>query len=156
MFENDILKEHLETSSTITNQSLVVLEWNMNVATNIDRIGNYRYRPTSDVGSIYRNPASSFDLNDAGNYYTDATYSDISVDGGFDDSDIPIVFASAKEKEQLLYSLEDCLGRFRPRSGINKVRYFNDKFTHHVNQSMSSRPRYYMSHKEDKFKYWTF
>ena len=155
MFQDDILKEHLETSSTITNQSLVALEWNMNVATNIDRIGNYRYRPTSAVGDIYRNPASSFDLNDAGNYYTNATYSDISIDGGFDDSDIPIIFSSAREKEQLLYSLEECFGRFRPRSGINKVRYFGDKFTHHVNQSMSSRPRYYMSHKEDNFKYWT-
>ena len=155
MFQDEILKEHLETSSTISNQSLVTLEWNMNIATNIDVIGNYRYRPTSEPGDRYRNPASSFDITDAGNYYTGATYSDISVDGGFDNSDIPIIFSSAKQKEQLLYSLEDCLGRFRPRSGINKVRYFNDRFTHHVNQSMSSRPRYYMSHKEDKFKYWT-
>lgn len=155
MFQDDTLKEHLETSSVIKNESLVIAEWNLNIANNIDRVGNYRYRPTSDVGSIYRNPASNYDQLDAGNYYTDATYSDITVDGGYDNADIPITFVSAKQKENLLYSLEDCLFRFRPRSGINKIRYFNDRYTHHANQDMVSRPRYYMAHKDDNFKYWT-
>ena len=155
MFQDDTLKEHLETSSAIKNQSLVIAEWNLNIANNIDRIGNYRYRPTSEIGSQYRNPASNYDPIDEGNYYTDATYSDIVVDGGVDNSDIPISFVSSKQKENLLYSLEDCLFRFRPRSGINKIRYFNNRYVHHANQEMASRPRYYMSHKDDKFKYWT-
>lgn len=155
MFQDDTLKEHLESSSVVKNQSLVIAEWNLNIANNIDRIGNYRYRPTSEVGSQYRNPASNYDPIDEGNYYTDATYSDIVVDGGVDNSDIPISFVSSKQKENLLYSLEDCLFRFRPRSGINKIRYFNGRYVHHANQDMASRPRYYMSHKDDKFKYWT-
>jgi hypothetical protein len=155
MFQDATLKEHLETSSVIRNESLVIAEWNMNIANNIDKIGNYRYRPTSEIGSIYRNPSLSYDPLDQGNYYTDATFSDVTVDGGFDDSDIPITFVSERKKEELLYSLEDCLFRFRPRSGINKIRYFNNSYTHHSNQDMANRPRYYMAHKDDKFKYWT-
>ena len=155
MFQDDALKNHIETSSVVKNESLVVAEWNLNIANNISQLGNYRYRPTAAVGDIYRNPVSTFDHNDDGNYYTGATYSDITVDGGYDDLDVPISFSSAKEKEGLLYSLEDCLGRFRPRSGINKARFFNDRFTHHVNENMGTRPRYYMAHKEDSFKYWT-
>lgn len=155
MFQDDTLREHLETSSVIKNESLVIAEWNLNIANNVDRVGNYRYRPTSDIGSIYRNPASNYDVTDQGNYYTDATFSDVTVDGGYDNADIPITFVSDKKKENLLYSLEDCLFRFRPRSGINKIRYFNDRYTHHSNQDMVSRPRYYMAHKDDLFKYWT-
>jgi len=155
MFQDPTLKDYLETSSTIRNESLIIAEWNLNVSNNIDRIGNYRYRPTSAIGSIYRNPASTYDQFDQGNYYTGATDSDITVDGGLDNNDIPTIFLSPKQKEGLLYSLEDCFSRFRPRSGINKIRYFNNRYTHHVNQEMASRPRYYMSHKDDQFKYWT-
>lgn len=155
MFQDETLKAHLETSSSVKSDSIVIAEWNLNIANNVSQLGNYRFRPTSEIGSKYRNPVSTFDVNDDGEYYTGATYSDIAVDGGYDSSDLPITFISEKEKENLLYSLEDCLGRFRPRSGINKLRYFNDRFTHHINQDMVSRPRYYMAHKDDKFKYWT-
>ena len=133
----------------------------MNVASNIRAIGNYRYRPAEVVTldpedrSIYSSLNNSFDPNDDGGYYTNATAADAVVDGGFDEDGIPLAFKSSKDKEKLLYSLEDCFGKFRPRSGINKLRFFSDRFTHFANSSMSQRPRYYMSHSTDKFKYWS-
>lgn len=155
MFQDAELKQHLEESSVIKTQSAVIAEWNLNIAENIYQVGNYRYRPTESNSLYYRLP-SSFDPNDAGNYYTDATYSDILIDGGLDsETETPLVFLSRKEKEKILYSLEECFKRNRPRSGINKLRYFEGKFTHHTNIDMASRPRYYMPHKSDDFKYWT-
>lgn len=161
MFQNTELQSYLNSASTVNSDSLVAAEWNMNLPGNILQVGNYRYRPyervtlaTSDQ-SIYAVPTNVFDEDDAGNYYTGATYSDVVIDGGFDDDDTPTIFKSAKQKEGMLYSLEDCLGRFRPRSGINKVRYFNNGYIHHSNSSMATRPRYYMGHRDDKFKYWT-
>ena len=46
MFVSETLKTHLETSSTVRLQSLVLAEWNMNMPDNIYKLGNYRYRPT--------------------------------------------------------------------------------------------------------------
>lgn len=155
MFQDAELKQHLEESSVIKSQTAVIAEWNLNVAENIFQVGNYRYRPT-DESSIYNNLPSSFDINDTGNFYTDATYSDVLIDGGLDsETETPLTFLSRKEKERILYSLEDCFNRNRPRSGINKLRWFSGKFTHHTNINMVSRPRYYMPHKKDTFKYWT-
>jgi len=155
MFVSEELKNHLETSSTIKTEAAVIAEWNMNIAGNVAKIGNYRYRPLSPQGSTYRNILESFDINDAGYFYTNATDSDATIDGGIDEDEVPIAFKSSKDKEKLLYSLEDCLGRFRPRSGINKIRYFGDNSFHHTNVNMAQRPRYYMADKNDKFKYWT-
>jgi hypothetical protein len=135
-----------------------VAELNLNIADNIHRIGNYRYRPTETESKFYT-LNNTFDENDNGGFYTDATNADILIDGGFEldknDNPVPVVFQSKKIKENLLYSLEECVGRFRPRSGINKARYFSDKFVHYSNVDMASRPRYYMADKTDKFKYWT-
>ena len=155
MFQNDNLKTHLETSSSISTASKVIAEWNMNIPTNIYQIGNYRYRPSLLPNEKYGLPISSFDPEDFGNYYTDATYSDITVDGGLNNDEIPTTFLKRNQKEELLYSLEDCFGRNRPRSGINKLRWFPNKYSHFVNSSMSQRPRYYPSSRDDVFKYWT-
>jgi hypothetical protein len=160
MFVDEDLSNHLATSSVVKSQTAVIAEWNMNIASNIKQIGNYRYRPENPVGSPYQNISSTFSLNDyvdgvGPKFYTGATDSDIVVDGGFDNSDLPVAFLSYKEKEKLLYSLEDCFGRFRPRSGINKLRFFDNKYSHYTNIEMSRRPRYYMSDKNDQFKYWT-
>lgn len=154
MFKNEELQNHLETSSVVKTQSAIISEWNMNIPENIFKIGNYRYRPT-DTQSIYNTIPNTFDKFDVGNYYTGATDADITIDGGFDDSDTPQLFTSTKEKIPLLYSLEDCFNHFRPRSGINKASYFNNKFLHHSNIDMANRPRYYMPSKNDIFKYWT-
>ena len=156
MFENTQLQEHLETSSVIRLQSKVVAEWNMNVAENISQIGNYRFRPNDTTDTKYNVVAQSFSYDDEQSlFYTGATDADVIVDGGFDDQEVPIAFISSKEKEKMLYSLEDCFGRFRPRSGINKLRYFENRYSHHDTINLARRPRYYMADKKDPFKYWS-
>ena len=156
MFEDKELQTFLETSPTIRNKSIITAEWNMNIPTNIKHIGNYRYRPTQE-SSIYSSLPTSFDINDDGNFYTGATDADVLVDGTFDNDEIPTTFLTKKEKLQTLYSLESCFEQFRPRSGINKALFFKDNNTwlHYPNIFMADRPRYYMSDKNDKFKYWT-
>ena len=154
MFENKDLQNFLETSSTIRNKSVITAEWNMNIATNISQIGNYRYRPTQ-TGSVFSSLPTSFDINDNGKFYTGATDADVLVDGIFDNNDVPTTLLNKKEKLQTLYSLEDCFSQFRPRSGINKAVFFENGKLHHPNLVMADRPRYYMPDKNDKFKYWT-
>ena len=154
MFEDKDLQNFLETSSVIRNKSIITAEWNMNIPTNIKHVGNYRYRPTQS-GSIYSSLPTSFDINDAGNFYTGATDADVQIDGTIDDNDIPTTLLPAKDKLKLLYSLEDCFAQFRPRSGINKATFFENRKLHHPNLVMADRPRYYMPDKDDKFKYWT-
>ena len=154
MFVSETLKTHLETSSTVHLQSLVLAEWNMNMPDNIFKLGNYRYRPTgSDVQ--YRTVPLTFDSLDEGNYYTGATNADVVVDGGFDNSGVPQLFTSTKEKMKMIYSLEDCIKPFRPRSGINKASYFNNRYFSNSGVSLAERPRYYMASRYDQFKYWS-
>jgi len=154
MFVSETLKTHLETYSTINLQSLILAEWNMNMPDNIYKLGNYRYRPTgSDVQ--YRTIPLSFDNLDLGNYYTGATDADIVIDGGFDNSGVPQLFTSTKEKMKMIYSLEDCIKPFRPRSGINKASYFNNRYLANSGALMSQRPRYYMPSRYDEFRYWS-
>jgi hypothetical protein len=135
----------------------------MNYAENFDAIGNYRYRTTianpntANFGVI----TTTYDSADALNAYTGATDSDVVIDGGIsaDANSTPVVFTSVQERKKLLFSLEDCFNRFRPRSGINKAIYYGDtvnsRYSHSDGPDMMSRPRYYVSDKEDKFKYWT-
>jgi hypothetical protein len=107
MFEDKELQTFLETSPTVRNKSIITAEWNMNIPTNIKHIGNYRYRPT-ESSSLYASLPTSFDINDAGNFYTGATDADVLVDGTFDNDDIPTTFLTKKEKLKTLYSLEEC------------------------------------------------
>ena len=152
MFQNDELKDHLETSFSVESQSAVVAEWNMNIPGNILKLGNYRYRENSAQYSVIPN---FFDINDDGEFYTGATDADVAIDYGFqEDNSTPQVFTYPKEKEKLLYSLEECLSPFRPRSGINKLSYFSGKYLSFPNRDMFLRPRYYMPTKDDEFKYW--
>jgi hypothetical protein len=155
MFQNDELNFHLRTSPTVKSNAKIIAEWNLNSYENISYVGNYRYRPLEGPTAKFGQLPSFFDASDAGNFFTGATDSDVVLDGGIDDGGVPTLLQQPKQKEKLLYSLEDCFGRFRPRSGINKVRYGVTQFLHYPNSDMVSRPRYYMSHKDDKFKYWT-
>jgi len=154
MFSGDSLKNHLQTSDTIKIKSLITAEWNMNMPDNISKLGNYRYRPNGSEVK-YRTIPLSFDINDAGNYYTNATNSDIIIDGGFTDSGIPQQFVSIDEKSKLLFSLEDCVKPFRPRSGINKCTYFSNRHISNSGARFAERPRYYMPSRYDEFRYWT-
>jgi hypothetical protein len=157
MFDSKELNDHIKTSSTIKSRAAVIAEWNMNFFENIAEIGNYRYRPTLGIAEKYGTIPNIYDPRDLGNFYTNATEADTLVDGGFEeDGQTPVVFKPKKEKEKLLFSLEECFGKFRPRSGINKLRYgITSKYLHHSNVDMFNRPRYYMPDKNDMFKYWT-
>jgi hypothetical protein len=154
VFVNEELKTHLETSATVRLQSLVLAEWNMNMPDNIFKLGNYRYRPFDNTSKYFTLP-NDFDQLDVGNYFTGATDADVVIDGGFTNSNTPQVFTSTKDKMKMIYSLEDCLKPFRPRSGINKPLYFNNRFIANSGASMAQRPRYYMPSRYDQFKYWT-
>jgi hypothetical protein len=157
MFDSKELSDHIKRSSTIKSRAAVIAEWNMNFFENIADIGNYRYRPLLGITEKYGSVPNIYDPKDIGNFYTGATDADIVVDGGFgEDGQTPVSFKPKKEKEKLLFSLEDCFGKFRPRSGINKLRYgITGKYLHHSNVDMFNRPRYYMPDKNDNFKYWT-
>ena len=124
MFQNDDLQTHLETSSTISQDTAVIAEWNMNVPGNIKQLGNYRYRLNSTQYSVM---PDFFDEYDLGNFYTNATYSDVTIESGLETDNLtPLLFTSKKDLETLYYSLEDCIKPFRPRSGINKASFFNN------------------------------
>jgi hypothetical protein len=152
VFQNEELSEYLESSYTISSQSAIIAEWNMNVPGNIQKVGNYRYRKNSTQFSALPN---FFDRSDLNGFYTGATDADITVSYGLeDDATTPLLFTYPKDKEKLYYSLEDCIKPFRPRSGINKLSYFSQKYLSHPNQDMYLRPRYYMPHRDDEFKYW--
>lgn len=98
---------------------------------------------------------STSDVLGINGYYTKATDADTVVDNGYTNAGYPQLFFSKKEKMKMLYSLEDCVKPFRPRSGINKLMYFPGNFVHNSNESMSKRPRYYMASRYDEFRYWT-
>lgn len=156
MFKDAQLQKHLESSNTIESANAVLAEWNMNVPGNIQQLGNYRYREGSTVfGALQDN----FDPSDSGGFYTGATDSDVTVDYGLEeDGSTPLLFTYPRDKEKIYYSLEDCVKPYRPRSGINKLSYFNNKFLPSLSDEAYKntflRPRYYMPTRDDEFKYW--
>lgn len=152
MFENEELKNHLETSFSISSEAFVTAEWNLNIPGNIAKLGNYRYRAsTTNLNAL----PNVFDPLDADNVYTGATDADVVIESGLEeDGETPIAFTYKKEREKLYYSLEDCVKPFRPRSGINKLSYFSNRYLPSPNADMFNRPRYYMSSRDDFFKYW--
>jgi hypothetical protein len=175
MFSSDELSDHLKFSHTIEESQAVWVEINGNNSYNIEKVGNYRYRPgTTDPQ--YGIIKSEYDADDIGNFYTGATDSDIIINSGFDDLDNPTYFITPKKRISLLYSLDDCFKKIRPRSGINKLLYLGvigsptgsnqyiDSLTttgqsedpeYLSTVNIARRPRYYMSSRYDDFKYWT-
>lgn len=162
MFQSDKLNQYLQTSDTIKNESKVFAEWNMNDPENIKNIGNYRYRPSNQNSEFYIIP-TSYNDDDPGMYWTGATNCDTVIESGLKDDDQPNLFVSPVEKMKMLFSLEDCIKPFRPRSGINKIIYLNNssfglnsvQFIDDLRSQYSNRPRYYMASRDDQFKYWT-
>ena len=157
MFINADLTSHLESSSTVEIEAVAISEINMNIANNIKVVGNYKNRPSGTAIPAASTFAAETSSTSSPQYYG-YTDSDIVVDGGYNSADLPLSFISNDKKKNLLFSLEDCFLRFRPRSGINKAMYYGSNlghFTHNVSTKMMKRPRYYMAHKNDPFKYWT-
>jgi hypothetical protein len=158
MFGNSTLKEHLEQNSTIKTESLVLVEWNLNNAENIEKIGNYRYRPTvaSPTEANFGVVRSIYESTDTLLAYTNATNADIVVDGGYDDDGTKADYlVNTDIKMQSLFSLEQCFYKFRPRSGINKIINHSNRYINNGSTNMFERPRYYFPSKDDNFKYWT-
>lgn len=153
MFGGETLKQSIKQNKALGVNAVILAEWNMNIDTNISAVGNYRNRPF-ESGSPYFTITNSYDENDFGGFYTGATDADVVIDGAYED-DVPVTFLKNKDKEKILFSLEDCFTKFRPRSGINKARYFSNNFLPNFDKDFAQRPRYYMPDKNDKFKYWT-
>jgi len=155
VYQNANLTAHLNTSNAVEVEAAIYSEINMNYAENISIVGNYRNRPA--VSEVINGSFGTDNTNKAS--YEGYTDSDIVIDGGYDVStNVPAAFSSIDIKKKLLFSLEDCFQRFRPRSGINKaVSYGNflGHFSHNTSTSMMQRPRYYIADKNDAFKYWT-
>ena len=165
VFQSEELKEHLKTSTTLETESVIFAEWNLNDIDNIEKIGNYRYRPGT-VGDQFSTLPTTYDPFDIGEYYTGATDANVGFETNLDDSDIPTLFTTKNEKMSLLYSIEDCVKEDRPRSGINKLLFLGDVGNQYLDigeknpdaqeiLSIARRPRYYMSSRKDQFKYWT-
>jgi hypothetical protein len=165
MFKSEELDNHLKTSNTIETETVVYAEWNMNDSDNLEKLGNYRYRK-GETDSRFSVLPTTYDPTDSGGFYTGATDANITVQGGVNDENIPTLFTTPNEKMKLLYSLEECIKHQRPRSGINKLLYLGESSNQYLDigniglsdqevLNISRRPRYYMSSRQDQFKYWT-
>ena len=164
MFYSQELDTHLKTSDTVKVNGRAFVEWNMNDPQNVRRLGNYRYRPSYSASPFFLLP-STYNDNEIGPtfYYTGATDSDTVIESGLNDQDEPTLFLSPQQKMKMLFSLEECIRPFRPRSGINKLLYLGsvgnqpskNQFIDDGRSDSARRPRYYMASRDDQFKYWT-
>jgi len=151
MFRDVDLQNHLKLVNTLKTKSLVIMEWNLNDFENIENYGNYRYRSNTD--SIYLTLPQSYDANDLGDYYTDGLKSSIESQTLIDENDASLIFSTPEVDRSLYYDLKQCFNSFRPRSGINKPLFFeNGKYVDNIRSG--TRPRYYLSSRNDVFKYW--
>ncbi len=146
---NDQLINHIEKTKTLQVESLIIAEWNMNDFQEIENYGTYRHRPNS-VSPIL--VPLTYDSADTASYYTDAERSFFTYSDFVSQNDEPVLFEKEDVDRKLYFDLEECFGPFRPRSGINKLLYFNNKYIDNVKSA--KRPRYYMASRYDKFKYW--
>jgi len=152
MFNDEQLLDHLQTVNTLKVESLVTAEWNLNDLQSIANYGNYRYRPNDPAVPIYNALAASYDVNDEGNFYVDALESTTISQYAVENDDASLLFTNAEVDRSLYFSLKECFQPFRPRSGINKALFFDNKYIDNI--TSAKRPRYYLASRYDKFKYW--
>ena len=161
MYSNTALTNHLQESAAVETKSKVLAEWNLNIFENIEAIGNYKNRPiASNTANTLPDTWVFEDENtlEANRTWYGFTDYDTVIDGGFtDEGATPVTFQSSNERQKSLLSLEDCFKRFRPRSGINKLRARdNGRYILPVySSSIFARPRYYPAGRNDNFKYWS-
>ena len=106
MLGSEEFRDFMDKSHTISTSGRVVAEWNMNLVGNILKVGNYEVRNGS-VSTSIDNATDSHKVVST-QYYEPET-------------DSPIVFTDTVKKMEMLYSLDQCISRQRPRSGINKT-----------------------------------
>lgn len=166
MYSDNNLTNHLQTSNSISTKSKVIAEWNLNISENIQAIGNYKNRPTVSSGVISKSAPNTWVMEDmntdkASRLWYGYTDYDTVIDGGYTDIfQTPVTFVEANLRQKALLSLEDCFTKFRPRSGINKLRMFANKKLLPVSgpdtiPTIFNRPRYYAAGVTDIFKYWS-
>ena len=159
MYSNEALTNYLQESSAVEIKSRVLAEWNLNIFENIEAIGNYKNRPiASNTANTLPDVWVPEDFDTVDKTWYGFTDYDTVIDGGFtNESETPVTFLSSNERQKSLMSLEDCFKKFRPRSGINKLRgrdagrYILPVYS----GSIFARPRYYPAGKNDNFKYWS-
>jgi len=160
MYQDANLKNYIEQSSSVNLESIVLAEWNMNFSNNILTLGNYRHRPNiaSPTEANFGDVKAAWALETSASspqYYFNATNSNTVIDVGIDlSTSNPIINSTVDETEKMLYSLSETISRFRPRSGINKIRWFGKNYLNYANSNMHLQPRFYLASKDDKFKYW--
>ncbi len=152
MFKDLALESHLKKSSSIGVKSLIVAEWNLNDVENIKDYGNYRYR-SADTESIYALIAPQYQEIDSMDAYTGALESEDLISNIVDENNEPLFFKTPDKRRSIYYDLKECFEPFRPRSGINRPLFFSNSYIDNI--SSARRPRYYISSRKDKFKYWT-
>lgn len=148
MLGDEEFQQYMERSHTISTSSRVVAEWNLNIIGNIHKVGNYEVR-NGNVSNESDNATSSHTVISS-QYYDPET-------------DNPIQFVDGVKKMEMLYSLDECVSRNRPRSGINKPLYLgytgsdvaSAQYINNYGEYIMERPRYYMGSRYDTFKYWT-
>lgn len=145
------LDTFVKVSNTLQIESLVIAEWNMNDFVDLYDYGSYRFRPSASASQFYRLPLN-YDNLDTGSFYRNSDKSYFTFSDFVNDSDEPVLFESEEVDRQLYFSLKDCFSSPRPRSGINKSLYFENKYIDDV--KTARRPRYYMASRYDLFKYW--
>ena len=159
MYSDVTLNNYLQESAAIETKSKVLAEWNLNIFENIATIGNYKNRPIpSSTGNTLPDTYTYEDETTTIPTWYGYTDYDTVIDGGYTDQSLtPVTFLSSNERQKSLMSLEDCFKRFRPRSGINKLRgWGNGKYILPVySNNTFARPRYYPAGRNDNFKYWS-
>jgi len=146
------LQDYVKTTHSLNIQSLVIAEWNMNDFEEILAYGTYNWRQLSSPSSPYYQLPLQFILSDEGKYWTDGDQSFYTFADFVQDDDEPTLFKTRDIDKDLYYNLKDCFNLFRPRSGINKLLYFDGKYIDDL--KTARRPRYYISSRYDNFKYW--
>lgn len=145
------LDTFVRLSNTLQIKSLVIGEWNMNDFSTLYDYGSYRFRPYDSDSQFYKTPLN-YDNLDTGSFYRNSEKSYFTFSNFVTNEDLPVLFESEDVDRQLYFSLKDCFSSPRPRSGINKVLYFENRYIDNVRSAR--RPRYYMSSRYDNFKYW--
>jgi hypothetical protein len=161
MYYTKELESAVRNNHSLRSNTVIIAEWNINDAEHIAQVGNYRYRWHKDERKDqsfddwpHKEIQDTWDEDDQSGDWTDATNCDIEIEGPYDDdTDEPTLFQQEDLRFKFNYSLDDCFSQHRPRSGVNYPLYFPDRSFDGLNSVY--RPRYYLGHRENKFKYWT-
>jgi hypothetical protein len=146
VFIDNDLNAALQTETTLRLSTLMLAEFNLNDLENVERIGNYFYRP-SGLDMTWPVLTDTYFPDDAAFTGSDLSYEEYKV------TEDPNPFVVVDKSPSYYYSLGDCILPFRPRSGINKSRFFSGKYIDNIRSG--DRPRYYISSRYDYFKYWS-